>query len=381
MTYEQQLTHKHKLVESSISKIAKINTENVLENIIGAAHLRFYRNKMEYSFSNQRWLGVHEIKEQKEISRSNALGFHPPGYFNKVVEIKACHLQDDRSNLIRNEIGAFCRSKNYSFYDTNTHQGLMRNMIVRNTSIDEWMLIMIFGENKPDAIEHTMAFIKGRFDFLDSIYYVINEKKNDSIFDQRMNLYSGKETIVEKLGDIQYKISPKSFFQTNSTQANVLYDKVVEYAALKSTDHVYDLYTGLGSIALYISKYCASVVGVEEVEMAIEDAKLNAELNQITNTSFYAGDVKDVLTESFINKHPKPDVIIIDPPRAGIHPEVIQTLLELNAPKIVYVSCNPSTQARDIAMLKDKYKLSEITPVDMFPHTHHVESVALLERI
>ena len=379
MTYGQQIAHKHKQVVAAISKLAKVETEGVIENIIGAKHLRYYRNKMEYSFSHHRWIGIEEAKEDVIIERTNALGFHPPGFYNKVVDIKACHLQDGRSNTIRNGIRAFSLKKDYSYYDTNTHTGLLRNMIVRNSSIDEWMLIMIFGEDKPDEIQEMMSFVKEEYSFLDSIYYIVNLKKNDTIFDQTLHHYEGQEYIHEILGDVKYKISPKSFFQTNSSQAKVLYDKILEYAKLKPTDHVYDLYTGLGSIALYVSKFCASVLGIEEIEMAIEDAHFNAKLNNIQNADFYAGDVKDVLTEEFIAKHPKPDVVITDPPRAGMHQNVVNTLLELKASRIVYVSCNPSTQARDIALLKEVYNLIKLTPVDMFPHTHHVESVALLE--
>jgi len=379
MTYGQQLIHKHKQVWSAIYKLAKIEPEGIIDNIIGSAHLRFYRNKMEYSFSKHRWIGIEEAKQEGEIKRTNALGFHPPGFYNKVVNVNACHLQDNKGNIIRNKIRDYTQQKNYSYYDTNVHEGLMRNMIIRNTSVNEWMLIMIFGSNQPDEIADMMQFVKKEFSFLNSIYYVINLKKNDTIFDQEMILYHGQEYIHEYLEDVKYKISPKSFFQTNSAQAKILYDKVVEYAQLKPSDHVYDLYTGLGSIALYISKYCASVVGIEEIEMAIEDAKFNSQLNDIDSASFYAGDVKDVLTESFIAKHPKPDVVITDPPRAGMHADVINTLLELKAQRIVYVSCNPSTQARDIELLKDIYELKKLTPVDMFPHTHHVESVALLE--
>ena len=380
-SYQKQLEHKEKEVRAAISKLAKINPDGILHPIVPAERTRYYRNKLEYSFSSARWKNKEEIATIDKIEDDRGLGFHPPGFYNKVVDVETCYLQDNRSNIIRNEIRRYSLEKNLTYYNINEHHGLLRNLIVRNTSIEQWMLIVVFGEDQPDEIESMMTFVKDSFPFLNSIYYVINQKMNDSIFDQDVIYYHGEKWIHEFLGEIKYKVSPKSFFQTNSLQAKILYDLVVEYAALKKEDNVYDLYTGLGSIALYIASYCKSVVGVEEIPMAIEDAKFNMELNGITNASFFAGDVKDVLTQEFINTHPKPDVIITDPPRAGMHGDVVNTILTLAPNRIIYVSCNPSTQARDIQKLAERYTLKKICPVDMFPHTHHVESVALLELI
>lgn len=379
MSYDRQVYHKQLQVEAAISKIAKIKTPEVVKPIIGSAKTFYYRNKMEYSFSNARWLSKEKAASEKTFEKKGALGFHPPGFFSKVVDIETCFLQDDRGNQIRNVIRQYALENELSFYDTRAHEGLLRNFIIRNTSRDEWMFIMIFGRDDAESIEAFMNYVVSRFPFLTSVYYIINQKNNDSIFDQETIHFSGAEVIYEQLGEIKYKISPKSFFQTNSEQAKVLYDKIVEFASLKPDDDVYDLYTGLGSIALYIAKYCKSVLGIEEIPVAIEDAKFNMKLNDIKNADFYAGDVKDILIPEFIEQGPKPDVVITDPPRAGMHGDVIQTLLKVSAKRIVYVSCNPSTQARDIALLSEKYKLIKVQPVDMFPHTHHVESIALLE--
>jgi len=378
LDYAIQLKEKESNVKSNVKKIAKEDPDKVLP-ILGAAQTRYYRNKMEYSFSSMRWLTEEEIKTEEKIHPGPALGFHAPGSFAKVVEIKTCHLQHDFANSIRNTIRTYAHENELSFYNPKEHKGLLRNMIIRNTSLGEWMLVMIFGEDSPKQIEAMMGFIQSRFSELESLYYVVNLKKNDTIFDQQTVLFSGKDHIVERLADINYKIGPKSFFQTNTMQAKILYDTTVEFAELKGDEIVYDLYTGLGSIALYISDKCKNVVGIEEVKDAINDAHKNLEFNKITNAEFYAGDVKDILNEEFKNKHGKPDLIITDPPRAGMHKQVINTLLELNAKRIVYVSCNPATQARDIELLAEKYKLLKVQPVDMFPYTHHVESIAVLD--
>jgi len=330
LDYSIQLDEKESNVKSNIRKIAKEDPEKVLP-IIGAAQTRYYRNKMEYSFSSMRWLTEEEIKTEEQIEAGSALGFHAPGSFAKVVEIHTCHLQDDYANTIRNSIRTFAHAQSFSFYNPLKHTGLLRNMIIRNTSIGEWMLVMIFGQDSPSEIKTMMEFLKTSFSNLTSLYYVVNLKKNDTIYDQNTLLYAGKDHIVEQLGALKYQIGPKSFFQTNTFQA-------------------------------------------------IDDAHKNLEFNNVSNAQFYAGDVKDVLNSEFEEKHGKPDLVITDPPRAGMHKQVIQTLLQLEAPRIVYVSCNPATQARDIELLSEKYSLIKVQPVDMFPYTHHVESIALLER-
>ncbi len=378
LDYSIQLQEKEAVVKSSIKKIAKEDPAKVLP-IMGAGQTRYYRNKMEYSFSSMRWLTETEIKTGEEIKAGSALGFHAPGSFAKVVEITACHLQDDYANTIRNSVRSYAHQNNLSFYNPLEHTGLLRNMIIRNTSIGEWMLVMIFGEDQPEDIQAMMHFMAAQFKKISSLYYVVNLKKNDTIYDQDTILFHGKDHIVEQLGSLKYKIGPKSFFQTNTFQAKKLYDKTLEFANLSGSEIVYDLYTGLGSIALYAASKCKEIVGIEEVKEAIDDAHKNLAFNEISNAQFYAGDVKDVLNEKFQAKHGKPDLVITDPPRAGMHKQVVHTLLALAAPKIVYVSCNPSTQARDIELLSEKYSLTKVQPVDMFPYTHHVESIALLE--
>ncbi len=379
LDYAIQLREKELTVKNSISKIGKQDPTKVLP-IMGAAQTRYYRNKMEYSFSRLRWLTEDEIKTEEIIEAGPALGFHAPGSFAKVVEIHACHLQDDYANTIRNTIRKYAHQNNLSFYHPIKHEGILRNMIIRNTSLDEWMLVMIFGEDNPDAIQAMMEFISKQFKKLTSLYYVINLKMNDTIYDQETILYSGNDHFVEQLGHCKYKVGPKSFFQTNTMQAKQLYDKTLEFAELKGHEIVYDLYTGLGSIALYLAKYCKEIIGIEEVKEAIDDANKNLEFNNISNAQFYAGDVKDILNIEFQKKHGKPDLVITDPPRAGMHKQVINTLLQLEAPRIVYVSCNPGTQARDIELLSEKYDLIKAQPVDMFPYTHHVECIAVLEK-
>jgi len=379
LDYSIQLQEKEANVKSSIKKIAKEDPEKVLP-IMGAAQTRYYRNKMEYSFSSMRWLTEEEIKTEDQIEKSSALGFHAPGSFAKVVDVITCHLQDNYANNIRNSVREYAHENELTFYNPLDHTGLLRNMIIRNTSIGEWMLVMIFGEENPKQQKAMMDFLSKSFDKITSLYFVVNLKKNDTIYDQQTILFKGKDHIVEVLGALKYQIGPKSFFQTNTLQAKNLYDKTLEFAGLKGDETVYDLYTGLGSIALYAADKCKEIVGIEEVKEAIDDAHKNLDFNNITNAKFYAGDVKDVLNESFQAQHGKPDLVITDPPRAGMHKQVIQTLLQLEAPRIVYVSCNPSTQARDIELLSPKYSLIKVQPVDMFPYTHHVESIALLER-
>jgi len=378
LDYQAQLKYKHNTVLSAATRIGKVD-ESVIRPIKGSEKIFHYRNKVEYSFSNKRWLTEEEVRSDDDIQQSPALGYHRPGAWDKIVPIHECLLQDPLTDKIRNGLRDYTMEHGISYYDPRAHVGMMRNVIVRCTTRGDWMVIVSFGEDDMGIITGVMEHLKVSVPEITSLHYVINQKQNDTILDQDIICYDGKPFIIEQLGDVKYKVSPKSFFQTNSTQAKVLFDTVAEYAGLRGDENVYDLYTGLGSIALYVSSSVAHIVGIEEVPAAIEDAKINAALNDITNATFYAGDVKDILTDSFADKHGKPDVIITDPPRAGMHGDVVQMLLKLEAPRIVYVSCNPATQARDLDLLSEKYNTISMQPVDMFPHTHHIESVALLE--
>ncbi|MDF1696527.1 MAG: 23S rRNA (uracil(1939)-C(5))-methyltransferase RlmD [Saprospiraceae bacterium] len=377
LDYEAQLRFKSNTVLNAMKRIGKVDP-SVIRPIKRAKEIFNYRNKLEYSFSNKRWLTEAEVQSEGKINQSPALGFHAPGAFDKVVDVQTCHLQEDLSNDIRNFVRSYTHEHNLEYYDARAHTGLMRNMILRNTSLGQWMLIMSFA-HEDEAVLPMMKRLKEQFPQITSMHYVINKKFNDTILDQDIILYHGEPFIVEQLGDVQYKIGSKSFFQTNTAQANELFETVVEFANFQGNENVYDLYTGLGSIALYVSKAVKHVTGIEEVEPAIIDARENARFNGIENTTFYAGDVKDILTPDFSEKHGKPDLVITDPPRVGMHKDVVQTLLKLEAPRIVYVSCNPATQARDLELLSEKYETKVMQPVDMFPHTHHIENVALLE--
>ena len=377
MTYVSQLRYKEQVVKDCIRRIAKLEP-SIVQPIIGCDLQYHYRNKLEFSFSTKRWITKKEADSGVPLDNEGALGFHKAGFFDKIVNITECLLQDDLSNRIRNFVRDYAKIHELSYYDMNAHLGLLRNMILRNTTLGEWMLIMIFGEDQPENIEALLEALKTEFAEITSLNYVINTKKNDTIFDQEVITVKGYPYIVEQLGNVKYKIGTKSFFQTNPTQAKVLFDIAAEYADLKSGQNVYDLYTGLGSIALYIAGSVGHVTGIEEIPEAIEDANENKEFNQIKNATFYAGDVKDILNDDFIRIHGRPDVVITDPPRAGMHEDVVNTLLELEAPVIVYISCNPATQGRDLLLLSQKYETVSVQPVDMFPHTQHIESVARL---
>lgn len=378
LDYEAQVKHKHQTVVDAMTRMAKLEGTAILP-IIPCDEIFYYRNKLEYSFSNKRWLTPEEIATKEDIPDEPALGFHAPGSFDKVVNILECHLQDSMTNKIRNHIKDLSLREGFSFYDAKKHEGLLRNMIFRNNREGKWMITIVFGESDIETAEFLLDNLKKSFKEIISLNYVVNLKHNDSIFDLPVINYHGEDHLKENIGSIRYKIGPKSFFQTNTRQAEVLYDQVVKFANLQGHENVYDLYTGIGSIALYLAKYCKQVVGIEEVDSAIRDAEENKKLNKIENTIFYAGDVKDILTESFTREHGAPDVVITDPPRAGMHPDVVRYLLDLASPKMVYVSCNPATQARDLFLLKEKYNVVKVQPVDMFPHTHHIESIALLQ--
>ena len=377
MTYEAQLFYKQKTVESALQRIGKVDTSGI-EPILASKNTRFYRNKMEYTFSNKRWLTDAEIKSD-EIFGKQALGFHVPLHFDKILQINYCHLQAEPSNEIRNSIDEFAVKNNISYYDVRQHEGALRNLIIRNTSTGELMVIVVFAHPEEGQVELLMEFVKSTFPQITSLLYILNQKKNDTIFDQDIEIYKGRDHIFEEMEGLKFKIGAKSFYQTNSAQAYELYKVTKEFAELKGDELVYDLYTGAGTIANFLARSSKEVVGIEYIPSAIEDAKLNSELNAIQNTKFFAGDMKDVLNQEFVAINGQPDIIITDPPRAGMHGDVIARLLEIEAEKIVYVSCNPATQARDIALLAEKYEVARIKPVDMFPHTQHVENVVLLK--
>ena len=378
MTYEGQLIYKEKEVHAAFQRIAKTPVGEMIP-IMGADPVTHYRNKMEYSFSTRRWVPQEELDQEGEVSFGPAVGFFRAGAFDKVVDIYNCQLQDGYANEIRNFVRDTAVDKNWIFYNIREHHGFLRNIILRNNRKGEWMLNLVFGENNPDQIEELLSLIDQKFDQVISMWYTVNEKLNDTIVDQDILHYSGQDHIVESIGDTQFRIGPKSFFQTNSYQVQQLYQSIADFCEFQGSENVYDLYTGLGSIALYLSKHCKQVVGIEEIPEATEDANVNKKLNNIENAVFYAGDVKDILTETFAERHQKPDIVITDPPRIGMHDDVVKMLLQLKAPKIVYVSCNPATQARDVAKLSELYDVVKMKPVDMFPHTHHIENIALLK--
>ena len=378
LPYDFQLKFKRQQVVDALQRIAKVEIPEI-PTTIGSDNTTCYRNKLEYTFSNKSWLTFEQMKSGEEFPDRNAVGFHIPGAFDKVLNINKCWLQDNISNEIRLFIRDYALSKEYTFYDLKNQQGLMRTIMVRIASTCEIMLIVVFGEDNPEAVNDVMEAIKEKFPQITSLLYVINLKVNDTIGDQEVITYSGKPYIEEKMEGLKFRIGPKSFYQTNSHQAYKLYSKTREFAHLTGNELVYDLYTGTGTIANFVARQCRKVVGVEYVPEAIDDARLNSQVNGIDNTLFYAGDMKDILTDSFVAEHGVPDVMIIDPPRAGMHEDVVKVILNAAPKRIVYVSCNPATQARDVALLDCKYKITDIQPVDMFPHTHHVENIIAMD--
>jgi len=377
IAYEHQLAFKQQLVVEAFQRIGKIELFDI-EPILGCAFTEFYRNKLEFTSSNRVWLTREQIDSGETFNR-NVLGFHTAGNFASVLQINKCFLQDERVNNIRNAVYEFAIQQNYTFYNLKLHEGLLRNLIFRNTTQEEWMVTVCFAAPDMEKIDKMMHFIQTNFTYITSLNYIINIKKNDTIYDQEVITFSGKNHIIEKLGEVYYKISPKSFFQTNSKQAKCLYDIVKQFSDVKKEDVVYDLYCGTGSIGLYISRDCKKVIGIEQIPDAITDAEFNASLNNIDNTIFHAGTCEDILQEAFIETYGIPDIVVVDPPRAGLHEKVVQVLLQAAPKKIVYVSCNPATQARDALLFSDKYQVTRCRPVDMFPHTYHIENVILLE--
>ncbi|WP_332455994.1 23S rRNA (uracil(1939)-C(5))-methyltransferase RlmD [Petrimonas sp.] len=379
LPYGEQLKYKQKQVEDNLTRIGKVELPEI-SPILGAPETTFYRNKLEFTFSDKRWLTEKEISSGSEPRQMDALGFHIPGMFDKVLDINKCWLQDDLSNQIRNAARDFCLKNKFSFFNLRNQSGLMRTLILRNTSVGEWMVIVVFYEDDAEKREMLLNFLAGKFPQITSLLYIINRKANDTITDQEVICWKGREYIVEEMEGLQFKIGPKSFYQTNSRQAYSLYKVAREFAGLSGSERVYDLYTGTGTIANFVARNAGKVIGIEFVEEAIEDARKNSRNNNIENTSFFAGDMRKILTVDFIREHGRPDVIITDPPRAGMHDDVIGAILFAEPQRIVYVSCNPATQARDLNLLDSKYRVARVQPVDMFPQTHHVENVVLLER-
>lgn len=378
LPYLEQLTFKRQQVVDALERIAKVDLPHI-KDTLGSKETTHYRNKLEFTFSNKSWLTFEQMKSGKEFPNRNALGFHIPGAFDKVLDINKCWLQDDLSNEIRLFIKQYALDKGYTFYDIRNQEGFLRNIIIRITSTREVMLIVVFGKEENEMIEDILSAIKIKFPQITSLLYVINKKVNDTIGDQEVLLYSGKDYIEEEMEGLKFRIGPKSFYQTNSNQAYELYKVARNMAGLTGNERVYDLYTGTGTIANFVAKMSKEVIGIEYVPEAIEDAKLNSNINGINNTKFFAGDMKDVLNRDFITEHGHPDVMIVDPPRAGMHTDVVDVIKEARPKRIVYVSCNPATQARDLALLDGLYKVFDVQPVDMFPHTHHVENVVGLD--
>lgn len=377
--YESQLRHKRDQVVDALTRIAKVEIPEV-NPTLGSKETFCYRNKLEYTFSCKCWITFEDLRSGREIADRNALGFHIPGAFDKVLDIKKCWLQDDLSNRIRLFVRQYTLAKGYEFYDIKAQQGLMRTLMVRIASTGEVMLIVVFARPEQEKIDDLMGAIAAEFPEITSLLYVVNQKVNDTIADQEVITYRGRDYINEEMEGLQFRIGPKSFYQTNSLQAYELYKVARRMACLKPDDLVYDLYTGTGTIANFVARQVKKVVGIEYVPEAIADAKLNSEVNGIDNTIFFAGDMKDVLTDGFIEEHGRPDVMIIDPPRAGMHEDVVNVILNARPERIVYVSCNPATQARDLALMDSLYRVEEVQPVDMFPHTHHVENVVRMTR-
>ena len=377
LPYEAQLRYKQKQVEDALRRLGHIELPEI-SPIKGSAKRYFYRNKLEFTFSNKKWIPFSDMESGVVPETMNGVGFHIPGMFDKVLDINKCWLQEDISNQIRNGIRDYALRHGLTFFDLRNQEGFLRTLMIRTTSTGEVMAVMVFYHEDKEAREALLAHVAERFPQITSLLYVINGKCNDTITDQEIHLYKGSEAIYEEMEGLRFKIGPKSFYQTNSEQAYELYKVARKFAALTGGELAYDLYTGTGTIANFVSRQARQVIGIEYVPEAIEDARENSRINGIGNTLFYAGDMKNILTDSFIREHGRPDVIITDPPRAGMHEDVVKVILNAAPSLIVYVSCNPATQARDLQLMDEKYRVEAIQPVDMFPHTHHVENVVLL---
>ncbi|MDX2194974.1 MAG: 23S rRNA (uracil(1939)-C(5))-methyltransferase RlmD [Cytophagales bacterium] len=374
--YDVQIAYKQRQVHDALVRIGNLKIHEIMP-IIGSKSAYYYRNKLEFTFTNQRWLHIDDMGNDNVEKRG--LGFHIPGRFDKVLDLEQCHLQVPVSDSIRNEIKKFAIAHNISFYDARARSGLLRILMIRTGTTGEVMVLIQFHMPDYEHINKLLDYVRAQFPTITSLLYAINTKANDTLEGVEVHTHSGKSYIMEKLENLHFKISPKSFFQTNTSQAHILYQKVRELAQLSAHDTVYDLYTGTGTIAIFLAQYCKKIIGIEYVPAAVADADENATLNSIRNATFVAGDIAKVLNDDFVAHHGIPDVVITDPPRAGMHAYVVEMLLKILPPVIIYVSCNPATQARDLAMMSDKYEIVAVQPVDMFPHTHHVESVVKLK--
>ncbi len=377
LPYNFQIAAKQRQVKDALDRIAKVEYPEIMP-ILGSEHVYGYRNKMEYTFSNRSWLTFEQMRSGEDFPDRDAAGFHIPGAFDKVLDIRNCHLQDDLGNRIRLFVKQFCKKHGYEFYDIRNQHGFIRTLMIRIASTGEIMVVAVVGEDDKEKITDLMTSLKAQFPEITSLHYVVNLKVNDTIADQEVILFSGKPFIEEEMEGLRFRIAPKSFYQTNSRQAYNLYKVARDFAGLSGSELVYDLYTGTGTIANFVSSKASKVIGIEYVEDAIRDARINSQANGITNTEFYAGDMKDVLTDDFVSEHGRPDVIIVDPPRAGMHGDVVEVIKNARPNRIVYVSCNPATQARDLQLIDPLYRIDAVQPIDMFPHTHHVENVVKL---
>jgi 23S rRNA (uracil1939-C5)-methyltransferase len=379
LPYNLQLQYKEKQVRDNLVRIGKIELPEI-RPIIGSSEIFYYRNKLEYTFSDKRWLTKEEVESGNMYEKEDALGFHIPGLFDKVLDIRECFLQPEPSNSIKNSVRNYAISNNLQFFDLREQKGFLRNLVIRNSLDGKVMVIVVFFHDDKEKREGLLDFLAAEFPRITSLLYVINSKRNDSLNDQNPVLYKGDDFLLEEMDGLKFRIGPKSFYQTNTKQALQLYHVVKDFAGLSGKETVYDLYTGTGTIASYLAGYAGKVIGIEYVDEAVMDARNNSEINNITNTSFFAGDMKEVLSEEFLIANGRPDIIITDPPRAGMHEDVVKTIARAAPDKIIYVSCNPSTQARDLLLLSADYTVAAVQPVDMFPHTHHVENVVLLKR-
>ena len=379
MSYAKQLEYKEAQVLDQFKRIGHLEFNEYFP-IIPADKTDHYRNKLEFTFSNKKWLTIEQIQSEEEIPDRNGLGFHIPGAFDKVVDLNECHLQAEPSNSIRAFIREYTAEHDYSYFDLRAQHGMMRNLIVRSSSTGDLMVIVSFFEDDKVKREALLDALGEAFPQISSMMYVINAKKNDSLFDQDIICYKGKDHIIEKIEDLSFKIGPKSFFQTNTKQAEKLYKAALDFADIQSEDTVYDLYSGTGSITCILAQKAKKVIGVEQVAEAVAAADENAKLNKLDNMLSFVGDTKDVLNKAFFEEHGKPDVIVVDPPRAGLHEKVIQEIMDTQVEKVLYISCNPATQARDLALMKEEYSIEKVQAVDMFPQTYHVENIAFLRR-
>lgn len=380
LSYEKQLEYKQNEVLNNLKRIGGLDAFTTLP-ILPSEETYFYRNKMEFSFSNARWLTAEEITENNNIQNKNALGFHIPGMWSKILDLKECYLQQDPSNAIRLAVKNFADEHQLDFFDVRQQTGFLRSLMLRQNSKGEWMVVFQLYREEPQHRVALFDYLLGQFPQIKTLLYTINSKANDSIYDLELTVYHGPGFLVEEMDGLEFRIGPKSFFQTNYKQALALYRKTLEFADLKGDEVVYDLYTGTGTIAQFVARNAKQVIGIESVPEAIEAAKAHAKHNGLENCTFYCGDMKDIFTEDFLAQHPKADVLITDPPRDGMHPQVVAQILKLAPQKIVYVSCNSATQARDLALMKEHYTVEKILPVDMFPQTHHIENIALLTKI